>query len=115
MKVEPKRNQVDNLLPPANSTRSSTVEETETHQRVTLSIRNDSVREDDRSVEVILATESRVLVRDPSSGRIMEEILLMSGVEIIEQVPLLNDHRTFDLDYEFGSVREFRVVAKKLH
>eukprot|EP00923_Selenidium_pygospionis_P050969 GHVN01088375.1.p1 GENE.GHVN01088375.1~~GHVN01088375.1.p1 ORF type:complete len:825 (-),score=60.05 GHVN01088375.1:581-3055(-) len=101
--------------PASASNDSGETESPELDLRFNLTVRNETVNENDRSVEVVLATESRVMVYDRRNNRVIEEILLMSGMINVDHAPLLNDHRTFDLDQEFGSVQNFRVSGSKLN
>lgn len=77
--------------------------------RLNFSIRSESVNEEERSVEVILATESRVLVYDRMNNRPIEEVLLMDGMEQVPHMPLLDDHSRWSIDDVFGSVDNVRV------
>lgn len=84
-------------------------DEDRSSNRLNFEIRSESVNENDRSVEVVLATESRVMVYDRMAGRPIEEILLMEGMETVLHLPLLNDHSRWSIDDVFGSVDNIRV------
>lgn len=90
--------------------------DTESDLRLTLTVRSETVDEETRSVEVVLATENRVLVFDRASRQVIDEILLMSGMVAPPngQLPLLEDHRTYSLDNQFGSVRGLRTRNNQL-
>ena len=55
-------------------------------------IRADAIDGQKRVITATIATEAPVEVYDWSSGRVVRETLLMSGVEIAANVPLLTDH-----------------------
>jgi hypothetical protein len=65
------------------------------------------------SCDAILATAGRVLVFAPDRGYI-EEILIASGAEFPEQIPLLNSHQRGDVNHVLGSVRNIRVDGDQL-
>jgi len=67
----------------------------------------DSVNEDERSVEAVIASEQPVEVFDFDRYEIVKEILLIDGVEMpgSRQVPLLDTHRRFDTANVVGSIR----------
>lgn len=68
-----------------------------------------SLDEANRSVEIVVATETdTVLVYDWELGRV-PEILLMSGCRPVEQVPLLDTHSRDGVANVLGSVRDFRI------
>ena len=102
---------------PIDMTRSAPAElETESHLRMNLTVRAETVDEETRSVEVVLATENRVLVYDVASRQVIEEILLMSGMVPPPngQLPMVEDHRIRSLDDQFGSVRDIRTAGSRL-
>ena len=70
----------------------------------------------DRSVEVVVATEQPAEVYDYERWEIIQEVLLMSGVEMpsTKQVPLLDTHRRFDTASVLGSVRTLSPVNGQL-
>jgi hypothetical protein len=57
-----------------------------------ITLRADSINEATRSVEAVIATENRVTVFDLRSYEPIDEVLLMSGMESPDQVPLLASH-----------------------
>lgn len=71
---------------------------------------------DNRSVEVIGATEEPVRVFDYERWEFIDEILLMSGCEIPDngQVVLLDSHWRVNTQGVVGSYREMRVEGKTL-
>lgn len=70
-----------------------------------LSVRAETVNEDERSIEAVLASDSPVEVYSWRDGPI-DEVLLVDGVKIPERMPLLAMHNRFSLDYVLGSVRQ---------
>jgi len=64
--------------------------------------------EKDRSVEVVIATDTSVEVFDFERYEIINEILLIDGMELsgARQVPLLDTHNRFDTASVLGSVRD---------
>ena len=75
-----------------------------------------SLNEDDRSVEVLAATESRVQVWDYDRWELVDEVLLMSGLQMPEsrQVPLLDTHSRYSSYTVIGSYRDMRVGPEGL-
>ena len=69
----------------------------------------ESLDAETRSVEAVLATESRVRVLDLSSWRVIEEILVMRGCRHADQVPLLDSHNRWSVQDQLGSVRGMEV------
>jgi hypothetical protein len=79
--------------------------------------RPSTLDEDNRSVEVIGATEEPVEVFDYERFEVVPEILLMSGCEMPSnrQVPLLDTHRRFEgTSSVLGSYREMRTEDDQL-
>ncbi len=75
----------------------------------------ESFDESTRSVEIIAASEAPVLVYDYEQGRMVSEVLIMSGLDPVPlQVPLLNAHSRWNTSDILGSVRGFRVEDDRL-
>ncbi|MFO8072940.1 MAG: hypothetical protein R6V85_13790, partial [Polyangia bacterium] len=72
-----------------------------------LSVRADTVNEEERSIEAVLASDSPVEVYSWRDGPV-DEVLLVDGVKIPERMPLLAMHNRFSLDYVLGSVRQIK-------
>ena len=81
---------------------------------VSLSIRAETIDEESRSIEAVLATENPVPVFDMQRFEVVDEVLLMGGRREVEDVPLLNDHRRRSLDDVFGSIRNIRESGSEL-
>jgi HK97 family phage major capsid protein len=83
-----------------------------------VSIRADSVNEDERSFETVITTENRVTVVDWSEWRLIDEILLSDGLEMPnngDQVPLLDSHmRENGVKSVLGSMRNVKVTGKEI-
>ena len=74
-----------------------------------------SLDEKNRSVEVVMSTESPAMVRDWDRG-IISEVLLMSGAEVPEtkQLVLLDAHSRYETANVIGSVREIRISGDQM-
>lgn len=79
-----------------------------------LQLRAETVNETERSVEAVLATENPVRVFDLRSLEVIDEVLLMDGVDIPRQMPLLDNHMRFALEFVLGSARNIRVEKGQL-
>ena len=67
-----------------------------------------------RSVEAVFTTEDPTDVFDMASWEIVREVLLMSGAEHDDQVPLLDSHNRWRVTDQLGSGRQMRVEGDKL-
>lgn len=76
----------------------------------------ESLNEDNRSVEAIIATEQPVEIFDFERYEIINEILLIDGVELPgnRQIPLLDSHQRFDTASVLGSIRSLKKDGDKL-
>ena len=74
---------------------------------VVVSLRSQTINDNDRTIEAVLSTESPVDMWDYQRGQVIPEILLASGVELPKsrQVPLLNSHQRSSIDDQLGSIR----------
>ena len=79
-----------------------------------LTVRTSTINLTQRSIEAVLATENRVTVMDTRRYEPIDEILLISGLERPERLPLLEDHAMDGLKHLLGSVREFRFEEQQL-
>lgn len=66
------------------------------------------------SVDVTMATEDPVLVFDMREWETIQEILLMSGLQPVDQVPFLDNHRRLSNDDVYGSARNIKPEAPQL-
>jgi hypothetical protein len=66
-----------------------------------------------RTVEAIMGTDAPVTVFDWELGRI-NEVLLMSGAEYPDQLPLLDSHSRWSAGDVLGSVRNIRAESDRL-
>lgn len=72
-------------------------------------VRADTIDEKSRSVEGVIASENPVTVLDLRTFEIIDEILLMSGMRLPDQVPLLDSHQRGSIKNILGSVRNFKI------
>ncbi len=79
-----------------------------------LRIRAESVDEDTRSVEATLATEAPTQVFDWKRWEIIDEVLRMDGVDVPDQVVLLESHQRYSTENVLGSIRSMRVDGTRL-
>lgn len=73
-----------------------------------------SLNDKERTVEVVLSTEKPVEVWDSWRWEIIDEVLLASGAEFEEQIPLLNNHNRQNVRDVIGSVRHIQVNGEEL-
>lgn len=76
-----------------------------------------TLNEEDRSVEVVIATETPTDVYDPFEGKIVKETLKVRGCVLppTRQLPLLDSHKRFEgTTSVIGSVRGIHVEEDKL-
>lgn len=80
-------------------------------------IRRESASTDDRSVEVIIATENPVERYDSERGIVVREILAMDGMEFRggrNQLPIVDSHDRSTVANVLGSVRNIRIEGDEL-
>lgn len=98
------------VIPPRNKTerRNLTVR--------TFALRADTLNEDERSIEAVLATEAPVLAFDLRRFEVVLEVLRMDGVEIPAsgQVVMLDTHDRSSVQKVLGSTRGVRVEKGEL-
>lgn len=73
-----------------------------------------SLDKENRTVGVIATTEDPALVWDWQSGRVILEVLLMSGAITESQTPLLRDHNQYSVTSICGSYTDSKAVADRL-
>lgn len=73
-----------------------------------------TVDEGARSVETVMATENMVRVFDMKEQRIYDEVLLMKGAKLPDQVPLLDSHDRSSVQKVLGSTRNLRIEGGEL-
>ena len=61
-----------------------------------------------RSVDAVLATEDAVYTTRPATGETYLEVLLLDGLQLPDQLPLLDTHRRDSVQAMIGSVRACR-------
>lgn len=74
-----------------------------------LVLRSESINEEDRSFEAVVATETPAQIWDRRTWDIIDEILIAKGGQFPEQIPLLPNHQRFDVLDVVGSAVDFRL------
>ena len=69
----------------------------------------DQAREDDQSVPVTIATETPVEIFDWQRGAVVNEVMLMDGLEFPSQIPIVDSHDRSTVRNILGSIRELEV------
>lgn len=72
-------------------------------------VRSKSINEEDRSFEAVVATDTPAAVFDYRNWEIIDEILVSRGGEFPDHVPLLPNHRRYDVLDVIGSATNFRM------
>lgn len=72
------------------------------------------VDEEKRSVDVTLVTETPVPTFDIQRYEVVDEILIVRGLELPGQIPLLDSHNRYTSRDIYGSIRELKVDGDKL-
>lgn len=67
-----------------------------------------------RSVRCTLASEAQVPVYDWQSGRVVLEVLVVSGCQYEDQTPLLRDHNQYSVTSILGSITEVTAERDEL-
>ena len=82
----------------------------------TLTFRAGTLRDDDRSVEAIISSETPVAEWDDLRGEVIPRVLLAGGAKIpaSRQIPLLDSHNRSGIQNQVGSVRNLRVEAGQI-
>ena len=82
----------------------------------TYHLRADTLNEENRSIEAVIATEAMVMVFDWNQWRSIYEVLIMSGCRIPAsgQVPMLDTHDRTTVQKQLGSTRELHIEGDKL-
>lgn len=73
-----------------------------------LSLRTDSINEEQRSFEAVVASESPVAVLDRRTYDVVDEVLIAEGGDFPEHMPLLPNHSRYDVLDVIGSAVDFR-------
>ncbi|WP_437201983.1 hypothetical protein [Planctomicrobium sp. SH664] len=72
-------------------------------------LRADTVNPESRTVVATIATESAVPMFDRERWTVIPEVLLVSGVTLPKQVPLLDGHDRSTVNRQLGSIRDLQV------
>lgn len=67
-----------------------------------------------RSVEVVVTSETPVQVYDWQRDEVVDEVLLMDGLEPPKQTPLLDAHNRWSVTSQLGSARDYRVQGTEV-
>lgn len=74
-----------------------------------VSVRAESANDDAMTIEAVLSTEQPVRMYDWWEGTRMDEILLASGRENGDTIPMLDSHRRWSLDDVYGHMNNIRT------
>jgi hypothetical protein len=78
------------------------------------SIRASTVDVAKRTVDAVLASEDPVRVFDLRTWSVIREILVIDGMRVPAQVPLLDSHNRDSIKQQLGSTRNIRIEGGKL-
>lgn len=67
-----------------------------------------------RSFELVLATENPVEVFDKKTGRVIQEVLRLDGLELPQKVALVDSHDRQSVRSVLGSIRDLRIEGNEL-
>ena len=73
-----------------------------------------TIREEDKSVEFVLATDNPALMYREGLGYVDESLIADGALVESDSVPLLNCHDRYSVDRILGSVREIKAEGEKL-
>lgn len=79
-----------------------------------ISLRADTIDEEKRTVDAVIATETPAMVFDFSNYRIIEEVLIARGMEPVDEVPLLANHNRYDLGSALGTTSNIRIQVNQI-
>lgn len=74
----------------------------------------DDVDRENRSLPIVLATDTPVETYDIARMEIVDEVLHMDGMELPKQIPLVDSHERGSVVNVLGSIRELRVEGGRL-
>lgn len=74
-----------------------------------LDLRSASINEEERSFEAVVSTETPAMIFDRRSWDVIDEILIAKGGIFPERIPLLPNHRRYDVLDVIGSATGFRM------
>ena len=74
-----------------------------------VSVRSESADDDAMTIEAVLSTEQPVRMYDWWEGTRMDEILLASGREKADTIPMLDSHRRWSLEDVYGHMNNIRT------
>lgn len=73
-------------------------------------------KDEDRGIDAVIATENPVYVWDDRNKRVIQEVLLMTGVKLPESksLPLQDSHKRDSVRHTLGSTRNLHVEGGQL-
>ena len=77
-------------------------------------VRAHSMNVEERSIEAVIATEAPVRVFDMRTFEIIDEVLVIDGAVLREQIVLLDSHMRHGTENIRGSIRDLRKVADEV-
>lgn len=98
------------------SFKSDTVPESKMILRM-VAVRAETANDDDKSIEVVVASENPVERYDEESGEVVQEILAMDGLVFRgdkRKLPIVDSHDRSTVRNVFGSVRDLQVDGTEL-
>lgn len=81
--------------------------------RAAMTIHTEADREA-RTIPATIATENPVTIWDRASSRMMQEVLVATGGQIFEWVPMLRAHESYYLESTLGSVLNSRLIRSEV-
>ena len=78
-----------------------------------ITMRADTARDTDQSIEAVITTDSPVKVFDPQRGEILDEVLLTAGANLPQAISLTTDH-DFSVKSVIGTTGEFKRLPHEI-
>lgn len=69
----------------------------------------DAINREERTIDLVLATEAPIPTADLSRMEIVEEVLRLDGMELPKQIPMVDSHQRESVHHVLGSMRNLRV------
>lgn len=74
----------------------------------------DDIDRENRSFPIVLATETPVTTYDTSRMEMVEEVLRLDGMEVPNQIPMVDSHARGSVVSVLGSIRDFQISDGRL-
>jgi hypothetical protein len=100
---------IDDSLTNAAAGRAATPSENAVVRKALGSIAQNTWRENDRSIEAVICTDTPCWSTEVKTGRAVKEVWMMDGIEFDPHVRVLNDHKRADCDDVLGSAGDFHI------